>query len=191
MTTGVYKIPYKGEAQELANYVLDHIGELEWHDHVNQSTYNKGEEFSQTHYAIIDLPQKYKDIIEDSMDCNIVGNTFVWSYGDAVENSIHKDNTAYTEGVGGGYWNIIMPIIDAGTRIDMWEPLTDIDLKYASSKHAKPLSQMNHDHFRKTGELKYEMGDIVFLANQHYYHSVDSETTDKMSLHFYADKPYG
>ena len=43
----------------------------------------------------------------------------------------------------------------------------------------------------KTGELKYEMGDIVFLANQHYYHSVDSETTGKMSLHFYVDKPYG
>ena len=25
-TNGVYKVPYKGDAQELANYVLDHIG---------------------------------------------------------------------------------------------------------------------------------------------------------------------
>ena len=28
MTTGVYKIPYKGDAQELANYVLDNFQKI-------------------------------------------------------------------------------------------------------------------------------------------------------------------
>ena len=37
--------------------------------------------------------------------------------------------------------------------------------------------------------LEYEMGDVVMLANQTHWHSVESETIDKMSLHFFVDKP--
>ena len=37
-------------------------------------------------------------------------------------------------------------------------------------------------------ECEYEIGDIVMLANQTHYHSVENKTIDKMGLHFFVDK---
>ena len=62
---------------------------------------------------------------------------------------------------------MIVPIIDAETRIDMWAD----------------------DKKTKIDECEYEMGDVVMLANQTHWHSVENKTIDKMSLHFFVDKP--
>lgn len=167
MTTGVYKVPYKGDAQELADYVLWHL-EIDghtWTHHVDQITNNSNKEFSQTYHTVFDLPQKYKDILEDSIGHKITSDCFVWDYCDAVDNAMHRDNTDYIADFN-GYWTVIVPIVDAGTRIDMW------------GKEGNLLD-----------ECKYEMGDVVMLANQTHYHSVENETTGKMSLHFFVDKP--
>ena len=51
MTTGVYKIPYKGDAQELANYVLDNLPK-DWTEQINQTTNDKDNNFCQTYCNI-------------------------------------------------------------------------------------------------------------------------------------------
>ena len=63
MTTGVYKLPYKGDAHELCKYVLDNLPK-DWTEQINQVTYNEEKEFSQTYWASFNLPQKYKDIFD-------------------------------------------------------------------------------------------------------------------------------
>jgi hypothetical protein len=167
VTTGVYKLPYKGDAQELADYVLWHleIDEHKWSQHVDQVTNGADKKFVQTYYTVFDLPEKYKDILEDSIGNKIISDCFVWNYYGAIDNAIHRDNTDYIADFN-GYWTVVVPIVDAGTRIDMWD-----------------------DDGNKIDECDYEIGDVVMLANQTHYHSVESKTTGKMSLHFFVDKP--
>ena len=164
-TNGVYKVPYKGDAQELANYVLDNLPK-DWTEQINQTTNDKDNNFCQTYWASFDLPQKYKDIFEESIGYNFISDCFLWHYRDAIDNAIHRDNTDYIANFD-GYWTVIVPIIDAGTRIDMWDD----------------------DKKTKIDECEYEMGDVVMLANQTHWHSVENKTIDKMSLHFFVDKP--
>ena len=98
--------------------------------------------------------------------CSFLVNVFAIFYPNAIDNAIHKDNTDYIANFD-GYWIVIVPIIDAGTRIDMWAD----------------------DKKTKIDECEYEMGDVVMLANQTHWHSVENKTIDKMSLHFFVDKP--
>jgi len=165
VTTGVYKLPYKGDAHELCKYVLDNLPK-DWTEQINQVTYNEEKEFSQTYWASFDLPQKYKDVLEESIGYNFISDCFLWHYRDAIDNAIHRDNTDYIANFD-GYWTVIVPIIDAETRIDMWAD----------------------DKKTKIDECEYEMGDVVMLANQTHWHSVENKTIDKMSLHFFVDKP--
>jgi|TARA_B110000902_G_scaffold19313_1_gene22006 hypothetical protein len=164
VTTGVYKVPYKGDAQLLANYVLDNLPK-DWTEQVNQITNDEDNNFCQTYWAGFDLPQIYKSQLEDSIGFSFISECFLWHYRDAIDNAIHRDNTDYIANFD-GYWTVIVPIIDAGTRIDMWAD----------------------DKKTKIDECEYEIGDIVMLANQTHYHSVENKTIDKMGLHFFVDK---
>jgi hypothetical protein len=73
----------------------------------------------------------------------------------------------------------------------VWEPIHPDANRwdYEQTEYAANLANMRHDHFKKIKDLEYEIGDVVMLANQTHFHSVESETTGKMSLHFFVDKP--
>jgi len=190
----VYKVPYKGNVQELSNYVLDNINCYEWAVAEKAISYTSDGNKKATYSSVFDLPQKYKDILTDSLGYNLISECFLWHYPDTVELSIHRDKSPYMEKNMNqcvGYWTAIIPIVDVRSRIDVWEPIHPDANRwdYEQTEYAANLANMRHDHFKKIKDLEYEIGDVVMLANQTHFHSVESETTGKMSLHFFVDKP--